>query len=32
VGIARQTRAQVLSIKEKEFVEGARALGAGLFG
>ena len=29
VGIARQTRAQVLSIKEKEFVEGARALGAG---
>jgi oligopeptide transport system permease protein len=30
VGIARQTRAQVLSIKEKEFVEGARALGAGL--
>ena len=31
VGIARQTRAQVLSIKEKEFVEGARALGAGLF-
>jgi ABC-type dipeptide/oligopeptide/nickel transport system permease subunit len=31
VGIARQTRAQVLSLKEKEFVEGARALGAGLF-
>ena len=31
VGIARQTRAQVLSIKEKEFVEGARALGSGLF-
>ncbi|PWU23919.1 MAG: peptide ABC transporter permease [Candidatus Rokuibacteriota bacterium] len=31
VGIARQTRAQVLSIKEKEFVEGARALGAGIF-
>jgi ABC-type dipeptide/oligopeptide/nickel transport system permease subunit len=31
VGIARQTRAQVLSIKEKEFVEGARALGAGLW-
>ena len=31
VGIARQTRAQVLSIKEKEFVEGARALGAGFF-
>src|SRR5262245_1233139 len=29
VGIARQTRAQVLSIQEKEFVEGARALGAG---
>jgi oligopeptide transport system permease protein len=29
VGIARQTRAQVLSIKEKEFVEGARALGSG---
>jgi ABC-type dipeptide/oligopeptide/nickel transport system permease subunit len=29
VGIARQTRAQVLSLKEKEFVEGARALGAG---
>ena len=29
VGIARQTRAQVLSIKEKEFVEGARALGGG---
>jgi oligopeptide transport system permease protein len=29
VGIARQTRAQVLSIKEKEFVEAARALGAG---
>jgi oligopeptide transport system permease protein len=29
VGIARQTRAQVLSTKEKEFVEGARALGAG---
>src|SRR5204863_2454404 len=27
VGIARQTRAQVLSIKEKEYVEGARALG-----
>src|SRR3984893_16205781 len=25
VGIARQTRAQVLSIKEKEFVEGGRA-------
>jgi ABC-type dipeptide/oligopeptide/nickel transport system permease subunit len=31
VGIARQTRAQVLSIKEKEFVEGARSLGAGFF-
>jgi oligopeptide transport system permease protein len=30
VGIARQTRAQVLSIKEKEFVESARALGAGV--
>src|SRR5574342_49743 len=30
-GIARQTRAQVLSIKEKEFVEGARALGAGFW-
>ncbi len=29
VNIARQTRAQVLSLKEKEFVEGARALGAG---
>ena len=29
VGIARQTRAQVLAIKEKEFVEGARGLGAG---
>ncbi len=29
VGIARQTRAQVLAIKEKEFVEGARSLGAG---
>jgi ABC-type dipeptide/oligopeptide/nickel transport system permease subunit len=29
VGIARQTRAQVLSIKEKEFIDGARALGAG---
>ncbi len=28
VGIARQTRAQVLAIKEKEFVDGARALGA----
>ncbi len=30
VGIARQTRAQVLAIKEKEFIEGARALGSGL--
>jgi ABC-type dipeptide/oligopeptide/nickel transport system permease subunit len=29
VGVARQTRAQVLGIKEKEFVDGARALGAG---
>jgi oligopeptide transport system permease protein len=29
VGIARQTRAQVLGIKEKEFVDGARAIGAG---
>jgi ABC-type dipeptide/oligopeptide/nickel transport system permease subunit len=28
VGIARQTRAQVLALKHKEFVEGARALGA----
>jgi oligopeptide transport system permease protein len=28
VGIARQTRAQVLALKEKEFVDGARALGA----
>ena len=28
VGIARQTRAQVLSIKEKEFVEAARAAGS----
>jgi oligopeptide transport system permease protein len=28
VGIARQTRAQVLTLKEKEYVEGARALGA----
>jgi ABC-type dipeptide/oligopeptide/nickel transport system permease subunit len=31
VGIARQTRAQVLAIKEREFVEGARALGAGFW-
>jgi ABC-type dipeptide/oligopeptide/nickel transport system permease subunit len=30
VGIARQMRAQVLAIKEREFVEGARALGAGM--
>ena len=30
VGIARQTRAQVLAIKEKEFVDGARAMGAGV--
>src|SRR5438309_4933794 len=29
VGIARQTRAQVLAIKQMEFVDGARALGAG---
>jgi oligopeptide transport system permease protein len=29
VGIARQTRAQVLTIKEKAYVDGARALGAG---
>ncbi len=28
VGIARQTRAQVLAIKEQEFVDGARAIGA----
>lgn len=28
VGIARQTRAQVLALRQKEFVEGARALGA----
>jgi ABC-type dipeptide/oligopeptide/nickel transport system permease subunit len=28
VGIARQTRAQVLALKQKEFVDGARALGA----
>ncbi len=31
VGIARQTRAQVLAIREREFVEGARALGAGFW-
>ena len=29
VGIARQTRAQVLTIKEKEYVDAARGLGAG---
>jgi len=29
VFIARQTRAQMLAVKEKEFVDGARALGAG---
>jgi ABC-type dipeptide/oligopeptide/nickel transport system permease subunit len=29
VGVARQTRAQVLALKEKEFMESARALGAG---
>lgn len=29
VGIARQTRAQVLALKETEFLEAARALGAG---
>ncbi len=29
VGIARQTRAQVLSLKEKEYAEAARAIGAG---
>ena len=28
VGIARQTRAQVLALKQKDYVEGARALGA----
>ena len=28
VGIARQTRAQVLTLRQKEYVEGARALGA----
>ena len=28
VGIARQTRAQVLALRAKEFVEGARSLGA----
>src|SRR5450756_3142095 len=29
VGIARLTRGQLLSLKEREFVEAARALGAG---
>src|SRR5437763_6550033 len=29
VGIARQTRTQVLALKEKEFVDAARGLGAG---
>jgi ABC-type dipeptide/oligopeptide/nickel transport system permease subunit len=29
VGIARQTRAQVLALKEKEYVDAARGLGAG---
>lgn len=29
VGVARLTRGQVLSLKEKEFVEAARAIGAG---
>jgi oligopeptide transport system permease protein len=29
VGIARQTRAQVLALKEKEYVDAARVLGAG---
>lgn len=29
VNLARLTRAQILSLKEKEFVEGARAAGAG---
>src|SRR5439155_1448935 len=28
VGIARQTRTQVLAIKQKEYVDGARALGS----
>src|SRR5262249_55924692 len=28
VGIARQTRAQILALKEKEFADAARALGA----
>jgi len=31
VGIARQTRAQVLALREKEFVDAARALGGGFF-
>ena len=31
VGIARQTRAQVMAIKEKEFVDAARGLGVGFF-
>src|SRR5207253_2193050 len=30
VGIARQTRAQVLALKEKEFVDAARGIGAGI--
>src|SRR5258705_1633181 len=29
VGIARQTRAQVLAIKDKEYIDAARGLGAG---
>jgi ABC-type dipeptide/oligopeptide/nickel transport system permease subunit len=29
VGIARQTRAQVLAIREKEYIEAARGIGAG---
>jgi oligopeptide transport system permease protein len=29
VGIARQTRAQVMALKEKEYVDAARGLGAG---
>jgi oligopeptide transport system permease protein len=29
VGIARQTRAQVLALKQKEFVDAARGIGAG---
>ena len=31
VGIARQTRAQILALKQTEFVESARALGGGWF-